>query len=368
MSKRGENIYKRKDNRWEGRYVKGRDQNGKALLGYVYAQSYNEVKHKLALAKTSASESTAAAKKDLAYYLEGFLSYSKTNVKPSTLVKYRAIIFNHVIPEIGALLPQNLTSAVVDSLSTKLMCEKGLSPKSVRDILSVLKTAIKYIKRQTGGAPSGVEFTYPRERKKEMRVLTKDEQDRLVAFLLNDMDEVKFGVLLALLTGIRIGELCALRWENIKEDSIRINETMQRISSLEDTEPDKKTYIEIGDAKSESSKRDIPLTSFAASLCSEIRPLNPRAFVLTGSENKFMEPRTLQYKFAKYAADCNLKNVHFHCLRHTFATRCVEVGFEVKSLSEVLGHSSVKITLDRYVHSSPELKRQNMEKLAAIGL
>ena len=368
MSKRGENIYRRKDNRWEGRYIKGRDLNGKAQLGYVYAQSYNEVKHKLAIAKTSTSELQKRPKKDLEYYLEGFLSYCKTNVKPSTLAKYRVIISNHIISEIGSVLPQNLTSATVDSLTTKLISEKGLSPKSVRDILSVLKSAVKYINRQESGAVGDIEFVYPRERKKQMRVLSKAEQERLVSFLLNDMDNVKFGVLLALLTGMRIGELCALRWENISNNSIRINETMQRLANYEDADADKKTYIEIGDAKSESSKREIPLTSFAASLCREKRPLNSLAFVLTGNAYKFMEPRSLQYKFSRYAEACGLKDVHFHCLRHTFATRCVEVGFEVKSLSEVLGHSSVKITLDRYVHSSPELKRINMEKLAAIGL
>lgn len=368
MSKRGENIYRRKDNRWEGRYIKGRDPNGKALLGYVYAQSYNEVKRKLALAKTSAKEDLVPQKKNLEYYLEAFLDYCKTNVKPSTLAKYRVIISNHIIPEIGSLLPQNLSSAAVDSLSTKLMAEKGLSSKSVRDILSVLKSAVKYIKRQEGGCVGEIEFVYPRERKKQMRVLSKEEQQCLVTFLCDDMDSVKFGVLLALLTGMRIGEICALRWENISSESIHINETMQRLAVYENSDCDKKTRIEIGDAKSESSKREIPMTSFAASLCRERRPLNTMAFVLTGDAYKFMEPRALQYKFSKYAQACNLKDVHFHCLRHTFATRCVEVGFEVKSLSEVLGHSSVKITLDRYVHSSPELKRINMEKLAAIGL
>lgn len=81
-----------------------------------------------------------------------------------------------------------------------------------------------------------------------------------------------------------------------------------------------------------------------------------------------MEPRTLQYRLAKYTKECGLEGVHFHTLRHTFATRCVEVGFEIKSLSEILGHATTTITLDRYVHSSIELKRNNMSKLAAIGL
>ena len=94
---------------------------------------------------------------------------------------------------------------------------------------------------------------------------------------------------------------------------------------------------------------------------------NSEAFVLTGEKNRYMEPRTLQYRLERYTADCGIKNVHFHVLRHTFATRCVEVGFEIKSLSEILGHTSPKFTLERYVHSSMELKRENMDKLAVIG-
>ena len=92
------------------------------------------------------------------------------------------------------------------------------------------------------------------------------------------------------------------------------------------------------------------------------------AYVLTGQQNKYMEPRALQYHLSKITKECSLSGVHFHTLRHTFATRCVEVDFEIKSLSEILGHSNVKITLDRYVHSSLELKRQNMDKLSAFGL
>ncbi len=367
MSKRGENIYKRKDNRWEGRYIREKDADGNVHLGYVYASSYSEVRKKLALKKAQAEQETDKTEQRLSYYFERWLQLSKTGVKPSTYAKYRVICQNHLIPALGKLLPQELTSAVVDNFSSYLLCEKQLASKTVRDILSVLRTVTKYIRRQTGGIPSEIEFLYPKERKKEMRVLSNEEQQRFISFLSKDTDYVKFGVLLALLTGMRIGELCALRWKNIGEDSIRISQTMQRLSIFENRE-ESRTHVQIGDAKSESSRRDIPLTEFAASLCKTFRPKDNNAYVLTGDSSRFMEPRALQYRFARYIAACNLDGVHFHCLRHTFATRCVEVGFEMKSLSEVLGHSSVKITLDRYVHSSPQLKRKNMDKLAAIGL
>ena len=180
------------------------------------------------------------------------------------------------------------------------------------------------------------------------------------------MDECKFGTLLALLTGMRIGEICALKWESIslEEQIIKIKSTMQRLHDYESLDSGK-TKIVISSPKSDTSARIIPLTDYITNLCRKYIAV-PSAYVLTGRSNRFIEPRTLQYKMEKYVKECNLSGVHFHTLRHTFATRCVEVGFEIKSLSEILGHSSPKITLERYVHSSLELKRDNMNKLPVV--
>ena len=116
---------------------------------------------------------------------------------------------------------------------------------------------------------------------------------------------------------------------------------------------------------SHCSRRELPLPEFLCKVLKKFRT-DDRCFLLSGDSEKFIEPRNLSYSFKKYVRECGLKNVNFHAMRHTFATRCVESGFDIKTLSEILGHSSVKITLDRYVHSSMELKRKNMEKLAEI--
>ena len=199
-----------------------------------------------------------------------------------------------------------------------------------------------------------------------MRVLSREEQRCLTEYLMTDMDDCKFGILLSMFSGIRIGELCALRWENIslKDNTVKITSTMQRIRELDG---DGKTKILIGSPKSDTSQRIIPLTEQAASLCDRMKSQDKDTYILTGSD-KYMEPRTLQYRFERYTRECGLEGVHFHTLRHTFATRCVEVGFEIKSLSEILGHANTSITLDRYVHSSIDLKRDNMNKLNAVGL
>lgn len=128
------------------------------------------------------------------------------------------------------------------------------------------------------------------------------------------------------------------------------------------------TKVVISSPKSEKSTRMIPMTDAAVALCRRFHASSAEAFVLTGESARFCEPRRLQYRFARMMDRLDLQGVHFHSLRHTFATRCVEVGFEIKSLSEILGHASPKITLERYVHSSFELKRNNMQKLCAIGL
>lgn len=173
-------------------------------------------------------------------------------------------------------------------------------------------------------------------------------------------------MLLALLTGMRIGEVCALQWKDISlpDRVIHVRATMQRLQ-LQGAE--KKTTVCIGAPKSQNVARDIPMSPLAVQLCVQFMRAEPEAYILTGCQS-YMEPRSLQYRFARYIQQCGLGHVNFHVLRHTFATCCIEVGFEVKSLSEILEHSSVKVTLDRYVHSSMELKRTNINKLSAIGL
>ena len=201
-----------------------------------------------------------------------------------------------------------------------------------------------------------------------MRVLSRNEQEQFVSFLLDETDQCKFGVLLMLLSGVRIGELCALKWENVdlKERTMRVSSTLQRLRNTE-ADNEKRTRIVVSTPKSETSMRTIPLTDHVIRLCERFADKNTSAFILTGTED-YMEPRVLQYRIEKYTKECGLDGVHAHTLRHTFATRAVEVGFEIKSLSEILGHSNTTITLERYVHSSMELKRSNMDKLTAVGL
>lgn len=370
MSKKGENIYKRKDGRWEARYIKSYTPSGTARYGYCYGKTYHEAKDKVNCAKAALLNRTpikeAERRKRLSVYCDEWLQLKRSKVKGSTYVKYHTVIENHIKPQLGGCFAASLTSLLVEQFGYDLMHSEGLSAKTVKDILTVLHSVLQYAEKQSPYFHK-IEIVYPKAEKREMRVLTREEQEQFTKYLLADTDNCKFGTLFTLLTGLRIGEVCALKWQDIslEEGVVCVRSTMQRIKALENG-AGSKTKIVISEPKSFSSARIIPLSPFAEELCGKFYG-NPSAYILTGEVGKYIEPRTLQYKMERYAEECGLQGVHFHTLRHSFATRCIEVGFEIKSLSEVLGHASPQITLERYVHSSLELKRENMMKLTAIG-
>lgn len=368
--RKGENIFKRKDGRWEARYIKNYELSGKIKYGFCYGKTYKEAKEKVTKCKAaliSGKPMPSGMRHRLAFYCDEWLRLSKSKIRESTYIKYETIIKKHIKPKLGGCFPAAVTTGVVDDFSKELLFEDELSVKSVRDILVVLHGVLKYTAANFPGIVSVVQINYPKESRKEMRVLSREEQERFVKHLITDMDACKFGVLLMLLTGMRIGELCALRWNNINlhEQTIRITATLQRLRDTS-AEDQSHTRVVIGAPKSDTSARTIPMTDHAVDLCRRADVKNTAAYILTETES-FMEPRALQYRIEKYTRECGLEGVHAHTLRHTFATRAVEVGFEIKSLSEVLGHATTTITLERYVHSSMELKRSNMDKLAAAG-
>ena len=204
-----------------------------------------------------------------------------------------------------------------------------------------------------------------RQDMKEMRVLSRSEHERLCQYLYASDKPKDIGLLICLFTGIRIGEICALKWEDISpvEQTLSVHQSMQRIQLQND--PDgKKTKILISTPKSQCSIRTIPLAERLAIYLLAHRK-SSESYVLTGT-TRYVEPRSLQNHFKKVMDQCEIPDANFHCLRHSFATRCIETGFDIKSLSEILGHSTVNITMNRYVHPSMELKRENMNRLTDL--
>ncbi len=358
MPRKGENIFKRKDGRWEGRYIKERDIQNKAIYGYVYAKTYLEVRDKLAEAKYSVTcRDEIKDKRLFEYFCKGWIIEIKKRIKASTYAKYCNILKNHIVPSLGRLRISCITTDVIKQYSADKL-GTGLSVKTVRDILSVLKGIFEFA--QSEGAVCNCSFSEisVKSSKKNISILTQNEYTQFLDYLMTDTDNTKLGILICLCTGIRIGEVCALKYDDISDGCIFVSKTMQRIQTMTDSET--KTEVCITEPKSESSIRYVPIPLF---LNEPIQKLYCRnAYILTGEAERYIEPRTLQNRFKKHLELCGISNVNFHICRHTYASYCVEAGVEIKCLSEMLGHSSVNITLNRYVHSSLEQKKENIEK------
>ena len=378
MPRVGNNIYKRKDGRWEGRYIKGYSESSKAVYGFVYAKSYREVKDKLFSSRSGIEVTTDISGHKLTFgeVSRKWLFNISLTVKQSTYARYLFVLEKHILPTIGGYRLHKLTSDDIDRFTQNKMksgrTDKngGLSPKTVRDILSIIKSIINFAEKEKMISRLGLTVTYPKNKQIETHVIPLHEQKILEKYLYENLDLYKLGILLSLYTGLRIGELCALQWQDISlsKSIISVNKTMQRIKNTE-IQAANKTKILIDTPKSKKSVRDIPVPKF---IMDDIKkfiptPFTGNAYFLTGQNDKYTEPRVYQNFFAKCVRASGINPVNYHSTRHTFATRCIEAGFDVKSLSEILGHANINITLNRYVHSSFEQKRRNMMKLERIS-
>ena len=363
MSKRGENIYQRKDGLWEARYVKEIDLSGKKKYGSVYARSYREVKAKR---QTVLTNLFIYQKPDLtksftvSALVEEWLCINQNRIKPSTYQRYEGFLKNHIQDIIGHLQMLHISPTVIYEFAVNRI-NQGLSKQTVNSILIFLHSCFKYGHRQYN-LPLP-EFQYFSCYQPEMRVFSQEEQKKLVIYLNQNMDIYKFGVLLTLYTGLRVGELCALKWEDIEDDCIHVRHTMLRLQKGNGAG----TEIIVGSPKTRKSQRIIPLPSVLLNRTEQFRNCcHGQTYLLGTNTLPIVEPRVMQYKFKQYLKDLDIKDATFHTLRHSFATRCIECDMEIKSLSEILGHSDVKTTLNRYVHSSLNQKRMQMEKLSFL--
>lgn len=304
-----------------------------------------------------------------------WLSSNKIRLKPTTYVKYYDIIVSHLIPELGNKKIKKMDSLFINIfLENKLRNGRldgkgGLSAGSIRIMIYIIKSAFEFaLERNLIKKPLG-RIISPAHENPKIDVFTVSEQAVLKKYLINDIDESKLGILIALNTGLRIGEICGLKWEdvNFKESTISVRRTIQRIKNMNSELAEPKTLLVAGEPKTASSKRIVPVPSFLMKYLGYFYEQKKSNFIIPGSTHEFLDPRTYQYRFHEYLKDCNLRDLNFHALRHTFATRCIEVGVDTKTLSEVLGHSNVSITLNIYVHSSLELKRTQLELLNTIS-
>ena len=378
MPRRGENIRKRKDGRWEGRYIKGRDSLGKAQYGYVFRKSYKEVKEAVQQLRASLAAATthSSAEVTFAVLLQLWLDSAKLYIKQSTYSHYLFVIERHLLASLGSIPAGNINQRVIDSfLQEKLERGRldktgGLSPKTVRDTAAVIQTAIRYEVENSLITDPHICIKLPHYRSPEHQILSSQEQKILEQYLLSVNSNASLGILLCLYSGLRLGELCALQWKDLdlQKQVILVRKTIHRIRNP-DLSSGSKTVLVVDTPKSAASQRTVPLFPFLLPLLEQMKALSDEeAYFLTGKVGVPMEPRRYQNIFQKCLANCGIAPINFHSLRHSFASRCLLAGFDLKTLSEILGHSSASITLNRYVHTSMEEKQMQMQKLKVLSL
>lgn len=352
-------IYQRKDQRYEIRYSYGVKSNGKTNYNSVYGKTKSEVirKYNIIINKKIKENDLKILDKSLfGSDIYKWLNSAKIRCKKSTFSNYQYTVNARIIPKFANLKKKSITSEIIDNYTYELL-EEGLVPKTVKDILIILQQILKY-------AELNVRISMPKVPKKEIQIFTKEEQKRLEEFLLFKLNNVQLGIFICLYTGLRIGEICALKWEDIdiENKKFKIKKTITRIKNPI-VSSSQKTIIVIDEPKSLSSIRDIPIPDFLIPMLIKFSCFSKSSdFFITGT-NKFIETRTFFNKYKKILKQLHMEKYNFHALRHTFATRCIENGCDPKTLSEILGHSNVNITLERYVHPNYENKVRMMNKL-----
>ena len=370
MPKRGENIHKRKDGRWEARYKKGIDGNGKTVYGSLYANTYREVKAKRQLKLQDLASGFISAKEHYTFREAAclWLKDSQLRLKGASVYRYENLLNTHILPAFGNQSIDQITGTEINSfLASKLVSGRidgmgGLSPSYVRSIMLIIKAVLSYASENRMCDPLQSKISKPQAITKNIPVLTQSDQKLLVNMCLTQIDETKVCVLLSLYAGLRIGEICALEWEDLDLENclIHVRKTVSRVSGTgKNTE---RSTLVITQPKTIASFRDIPICSWLVPVLKQLYERRRSSFVAS-SQAAFVSPRTFDYRYHKLLKSAGIRTLNYHALRHTFATRCIEAGIDVKTLSELLGHADAAITLNTYVHSSMERKRSQLELL-----
>lgn len=359
MPRKGRNIYKRKDGRWEARVYYKRTTKYRS----VYGKSYKEALDKQYALRRSMGVDEHT---DILFMtaVEQWYAEKCLYIKQSSIASYRMRIRGHIKPYFGSVFYSEVDLPMISTFVRQKYAE-GLSYRYIGTMVMIIKSAAERAADIYGYKNNIKKFKLPPQRTSEPKLLTEDEQSCLRSYLAKQEDDISFGILLAMFTGLRIGELCALKWSDIdgKSGEMKITKTLQRIAVSENGSC-AKTALVTDPPKTKTSARVIPLPRFLLK-AAETHRRGENCFLLSGSETP-IEPRRLTYCFKKLLDGLGLPDVKFHSLRHAFATNCLRLNFDIKTLSEILGHSGANITMRVYLHSSSEQKRTCMEKLKKL--
>ena len=300
-------------------------------------------------------------KKQLSEVIDLWKIDKKQYVKKSSFSAYTLLIENHLLPafgdkyELGEIDVQNFVFQKLES---------GLSHKTIRDILIVLKMILKFGAKHKWLNYTPFDIQFPTEREKHsIEVLSKTDQKKIMNYIQEHFTFRNLGVYICLSAGMRIDEICALTWEDVDTDNgiISVNRTIQRIYVIEDG--NRKTELILDTPKTKNSIREIPISKDLLKILKPfIKIVNPSFFVIT-NDAKPTEPRTYRSYYKNLMKELNMPKLKFHGLRHSFATRCIESNCDYKTVSVLLGHSNISTTLNLYVHPNMEQKKKAIEQM-----
>ena len=288
---------------------------------------------------------------------------TKENIKIQSYQKYENIINNYLKKHIGKTSIKKINNINIKKYFYYLEQEK-VSVSTQKTILYIIKSTLNYGYKYNYCKNINLNDIKIKKNIKQIEILSRKDQFVLEEYLKNNINIRKLCVLLCLYTGLRIGEICGLKWEDIdfNNKTLEVKRTIQRIKNT-DENIDSKTILIASSPKSNTSRRIIPIADFLIDLLKEFKS-NDSYYLLSNSE-KLYDTRVLESFYERVLKICNLKYHNFHILRHTFATRCIESQMDIKTLSEILGHSCIEITLKLYVHPSYELKKNSIENLVS---
>lgn len=369
MPRRGENIYRRKDGRWEGRIWRDVGIPGKRSYFSVYGRTYKETKEKMELAREMHKPQSVRGMPSLGEACFIWLEDKKQYWKPTTLAAYRHVVEKHIAPSLGEVKIGNITYQILEEFASVMMRQEDalLSVNYLSYICAVIIRVLTHVKKKYGYdilIPDN-----PVMKNKRSPVMPPSEQalSRLEEYLIADSSrDMSLGILIAFYTGIRIGELCALTWGDmdLKDGIMYIRKNIQRIqeSHQESCCDKRKTSTVIQTPKTADSVRIVPIPPILLQILLQHKQ-EASCYIISGMKNPWADPRTVQYQFQNILEKCGLEHFNFHMLRHAFASKCIAKGFDVKSLSEILGHSDIRLTMNLYVHSSMQQKKLLMSRL-----
>ncbi|MEA4894801.1 MAG: tyrosine-type recombinase/integrase, partial [Oscillospiraceae bacterium] len=342
---------------------------------YIYAKTYKEVREKKIKywdksLENSDVSSVAEAQKASDLFKLWLSNDVSGRVKPSTYENYYYCINKYVIPTFNSLGADRITELSVEQLVKSVNSNERLSQVYKRKLLSIFKTALKDILKNNPNSSSIIAMVkLPPKDNTEVQVFSIKEQRRIENVVLNSEDDRLLGILLSFYTGIRLGELCSLKWGDFDFEAgiMSVSRTVGRTENFNTGEG--KTSLLVGSPKSQKSLRKIPVPSFLLEIVKERKLMQycESHYILTKTECPF-DPRTYQKLYKQVLNKAGVKERKFHTIRHTFATRALELGVDIKTLSEILGHSTVSITLNTYAHSLFEQKRLAINKLNEMYL